>query len=278
MSFPARGPALDLDEASRRLRESLLDCGESVLAVSGGVDSLTLAAFAHATPGARVRSVHAVSPAVPAAATARVKAFAAERGLAVAMIDAGEFADEAYRVNPANRCYFCKSHLYDGIRARFGATVLSGANLDDLDDYRPGLIAARERAVRHPLVESGFTKARVRELARDLGLGDIAELPAAPCLSSRVETGIRIEASALALVDAVEAELRAALRPETVRCRVRHAGVVVEMDEAALDRLPTADRATWIERIALRARAAGVAGDVRFEAYRRGSAFLVPRA
>lgn len=278
MTSPARGPAHDIAEARARLRDTLLDCGESVLAVSGGVDSLTLAAFAHATPGARVTAVHAVSPAVPAAATERVKAFASERGMDLVILDAGEFSDEAYRQNPANRCYFCKSHLYDGIRARFQATVLSGANLDDLDDYRPGLIAARERSVRHPLVESGFTKARVRELARDLGLGDIAELPAAPCLSSRVETGIRIEAPALALVDALESELRAALLPETVRCRVRRSGVVIEMDEAALARFAEGDRAAWEERIGVRARAAGLAGDVRFEAYRRGSAFLLPRA
>lgn len=278
MSFPARGPAHDLAEARARLRDTLLDCGESVLAVSGGVDSLTLAAFAHVTPGTRVTAVHAVSPAVPAAATERVKDFASERGVNLVLLDAGEFSDEAYRQNPANRCYFCKSHLYDGIRARFDATVLSGANLDDLDDYRPGLIAARERAVRHPLVESGFTKARVRELARELGLGDIAELPAAPCLSSRVETGIRIEAPALALVDAIESELRAAFLPETVRCRVRRAGVVIEMDEAALVRFAADDGGAWIERIGARARAAGLPGDVRIEAYRRGSAFLLPRA
>lgn len=277
-SFP-RGPeARDLTEARSRLRDVLLACGESVVAVSGGVDSLTLAAFSHATSGVRATAVHAVSPAVPALATERVKAFATERGLALALLDAGEFADEAYRQNPANRCYFCKSHLYDGIRARFDATVLSGANLDDLDDYRPGLVAAAERRVRHPFVEAGFTKARVRELARDLGLGDIAELPSAPCLSSRVETGIRIEATALSLIDSVESELRATFAAEAIRCRVRRAGVVVEMDEAALEGLADADRASWIERISRRAQAAGVTGEVRFEAYRRGSAFLRPQA
>ena len=103
-----------------RLSAALQAHGEVVVAVSGGVDSLTLAAFALQTPRRdRATLVHAVSPAVPGAATTRVKVFADERGAALVVLDAGEFADEAYRANPSNRCYFCKSHLYDAIRARF---------------------------------------------------------------------------------------------------------------------------------------------------------------
>ena len=257
-----------------RLSAALMAHGDVVVAVSGGVDSLTLAAFAFETLADRATLVHAVSPPVPAAATARVKVFAEERGVALVLLDAGEFADEAYRANPSNRCYFCKSHLYDAIRARFQTTIVSGANLDDLGDYRPGLLAARERDVHHPFVEAGLTKARVRELARHLGLGEIAELPSAPCLSSRVETGIRIEPPALALIDAIETEIREALRPKTVRCRVRHRGVVVEMDEAALVGLGDLDRRVWTDRIGARARDVGLRGDVEFEVYRQGSAFL----
>jgi uncharacterized protein len=241
------------------------------------VDSLTLAAFAHQTIGSGATLVHAVSPAVPSAATARVKEFAARRGASLTLLDAGEFSDEAYRANPANRCYFCKSHLYDAIRARFKTMVLSGTNCDDLSDYRPGLLAARERGVRHPFVEAGLTKVLVRELARHLDLGEIAELPAAPCLSSRVETGIRIEAPALALIDSIETALRDAVRPETVRCRVRRRGVVVEMDQASLDRLPPGERADWMGRIASMSADAGLSGAVAFEVYRQGSAFLRPR-
>lgn len=278
MSESLRGEAPDLAAAISRLEAVLHDCGEAVVALSGGVDSLTLAAFAHRALGPKAALVHAVSPAVPPAATLRVREFAMARGAALTVLDAGEFSDEAYRANPANRCYFCKSHLYDAIRARFQGTVLSGTNFDDLSDFRPGLTAARERGVRHPFVEAGLTKARVRELARQLGLGEIAELPAAPCLSSRVETGIRIEAPALALIDAVETELRGALTPATVRCRVRHRGLIVEMDEASLAALPLEDRALWVERIAERARAAGLEGAVGFEAYRQGSAFLRVRS
>jgi pyridinium-3,5-biscarboxylic acid mononucleotide sulfurtransferase len=270
--------ASDLPDATSRLEAVLTDCGPVALALSGGVDSLTLAAFAHGLLHGKATLVHAVSPAVPEEATARVREFAAARGAALTVLDAGEFADEAYRANPSNRCYFCKSHLYDAIRARFDTVILSGTNFDDLSDYRPGLMAARERGVRHPFVEAGLTKARVRELARHLGLGPIAELPSAPCLSSRVETGIRIEATALALIDAVESELRRTMTPETVRCRVRRRGVIVEMDAASLLRLPPGEKARWAERISARALAAGLSGVVDFEPYSQGSAFLRPKS
>jgi len=276
MMESSRREASDLPDAISRLDSVLQSCGEVAIALSGGVDSLTLAAFGHSRLGGKATLVHAVSPAVPAAATARVKEFAARRRAPLTVLDAGEFADEAYRSNPSNRCYFCKGHLYDAIRARFKTVVLSGTNFDDLSDYRPGLMAAKERGVRHPFVEAGLTKARVRELARHLGLGEIAELPAAPCLSSRVETGIRIDPQALALIDLVETELRRAVTPETVRCRVRHRGLIVELDEAALDRLQPEERAMWMERIGARAIVAGLTGAVGFEAYRRGSAFLRP--
>ncbi|MEO8358414.1 MAG: adenine nucleotide alpha hydrolase [Vicinamibacteria bacterium] len=276
MTTPTLRESSDLRDATDRLEAVLRGAGDVAIALSGGVDSLTLAAFAVSVIGDRAKLVHAVSPAVPAEATVRVKAFAEDRMASLTVLNAGEFSDEAYRANPANRCYFCKSHLYDAIRSRFNMTVLSGTNFDDLGDYRPGLIAASERGVRHPFVEAGLTKARVRELARHLGLGEIAELPASPCLSSRVETGIRIEAPALQLIDALETELRKELAPKTVRCRIRKRGVVVEMDEASLALLADDVRSTWMDRIAQRSMAAGLKGVVDFEVYRQGSAFLRP--
>ncbi|MFC6643738.1 hypothetical protein [Sulfitobacter profundi] len=161
---------------------------------------------------------HAVSAAVPSAATARVKDFAAAWGLPLKLVDAGEFADPSYRANPVNRCYFCKSNLY-GTLARMGPLVAAGTNTDDLSDYRPGLQAAAEHGVLHPFVDAQMSKADVRALARALGLGDLAELPAAPCLASRIETGLRVEPADLAVIDRVETLLRAALGNVTLRCR-----------------------------------------------------------
>ena len=261
-----------------RLRDVLRGYARATVAVSGGVDSMTLASFARRfLGGGRVRMVHAVSPAVPPAATDRVRARAAAEGWSLEVVDAGEFADERYRANPVNRCFFCKSNLYRTLGMMSEGVVLSGANTDDLGDYRPGLEAAAANGVRHPYVEAGFAKADVRALARRLGLPELAVLPASPCLSSRVETGIRIEPDTLRLIDRVEVWLREALAPETVRCRVRRAGIVIELDPATLGRLDGAGRAALIAEAGRRIRGLvpGV-GDVpvQLTAYRRGSAFV----
>jgi len=251
--------------------------GEVTVAVSGGVDSMTLASFAHRTLGREhVRMVHAVSPAVPRAATARGRARGREEGWRLELADAGEFADDRYRANPVNRCYFCKSHLYGMLAAMPGGGVLSGANCDDLGDYRPGLQAAAENAVRHPYVEAGFAKADVRALARALNLPELAALPSSPCLSSRVETGLRIEAAALAMIDDMEEWLKEALAPETVRCRLRKQGVVIELDEECIAGL-TPDRRARLTKEMQKLRPDMDAAEIEFLPYRRGSAFVGAR-
>ena len=237
------------------------------VAVSGGVDSLTLAFLAHDLLGGASLMLHAVSPAVPAEATARTRALAQTRQWSLDMFDAGEFADPNYRANPVDRCFFCKTNLYGTIARRVGpnATIVSGTNTDDLGEYRPGLQAARDHAVRHPYVEAGIDKAGVRAIARTLGIGEIAELPSSPCLSSRVETGLAIDPATLATIERVEAIVRALLNPATVRCRVRATGLVIELDEQALGALDAPARE------AIRARAGT---DLSFAPYRNGSAFL----
>jgi uncharacterized protein len=214
------------------------------IAVSGGVDSMTLAAFAHRLQMGPVEMIHAVSPAVPPAATERVRARAAREGWHLTVTGTGEFDDPRYRDNPVDRCYFCKTNLYDRIRALTPHAIASGANLDDLGDYRPGLLAASEHAVVHPYIEAEMDKAAVRALARDLGLDEVAELPAQPCLASRVETGIAIDATDLAFVDLVETRL-APLVPagSALRCRVTHAGIAIEVGDEATDRAALADLA-----------------------------------
>ncbi len=119
------------------LHASLDDSRPAAIALSGGVDSMTLAFIAHRRVGADVAMFHAVSPAVPSSATARVKAYAAAEGWALTVLDAGEFADERYMANPSNRCFFCKSNLYGTLASATDRQLLSGTNLNDLGDWRP---------------------------------------------------------------------------------------------------------------------------------------------
>jgi pyridinium-3,5-biscarboxylic acid mononucleotide sulfurtransferase len=242
---------------------------EVAVAVSGGVDSMTLAVVAGRRLGDRAEMVHATSPAVPPEATARVEAYARREGWRLAIIDAGEFADPDYLANPANRCFFCKTNLYGAIAARTQATIVSGTNLDDLGDWRPGLQAAERHGVRHPYVEAGIDKAGVRALAHGLGLDDLVELPAAPCLSSRLATGIRVTADRLRLVHAVERLITRELAPRTVRCRLFHDGLAIQLDPDGLRRIRDSEAAPLRRSIE---RMAGSA--VRYEPYRMGSAFL----
>lgn len=243
----------------------------AAVALSGGVDSMTLAFVTHLRLGAGVTMFHAASAAVPISATERVRDYAARHGWALRIIDAGEFADERYLANPSNRCFFCKSDLYGTLSSLSEAQLFSGTNTDDLGDWRPGLRAAAANGVRHPFVEVGMSKSDVRALAAAHGLSDLAELPSAPCLSSRVETSLRIEPQTLRAIDQVETLLRGELSPDTVRCRVRQAGVVVELDEPTLSCLSEDSRARLVHRIC---EAFGAPRPVHFQAYVRGSAFL----
>lgn len=222
-------------DSTERLRAVLDRFDALSVAVSGGVDSLTLATFAHRLARPAVTVIHAVSPAVPADATARVQALAQAEGWATIITGTGEFDDPRYRDNPSNRCYFCKTNLYDRIGTLTPHAIASGANLDDLGDYRPGLLAAAERSVVHPFIEAKMAKNDVRALAASLDLGHIAEFPAQPCLASRVETGIAIDARDLAFIEKAERMLAtAAALSATLRCRITGAGVVLELGEETL--------------------------------------------
>lgn len=258
-----------------RLAAVLDGFAPAAIAVSGGVDSMTLAFYAHRHLGGdRIQMIHAISPAVPPEATQRVRHYADAEDWRLAILDAGEFADRDYIANPVNRCYFCKTNLYDAIAEHTDRRILSGTNTDDLGEYRPGLDAAREHEVRHPYLEAGIDKAGVRALARSLGLGDLAELPASPCLSSRIETAIPIDAAVLASVHAAENLLSVSLRPQTVRCRVRRGGIVVELDGASLGGLDAARRDALAAAVAGLFPAALAGTAVTFTPYKNGSAFL----
>jgi uncharacterized protein len=258
----------------QRLHAVLASFDELAVAVSGGVDSMTLAHVAHAVLGPRTAMMHAVSPAVPPEATARVEAHADRQGWRLVLIDAREFDDPDYLANPVNRCFFCKRDLYGTIRAVWPGAIASGTNLDDLGDFRPGLKAADQHDVRHPFIEAGLDKQAVRAEARALGLADLAELPAAPCLSSRIETGLRVTPGRLALVLEVERLAASCLGSGTIRCRIRPAGLELQLEPALLARLSPALTAELAARIeALQARF-GRVGELMVGPYARGSAFI----
>jgi len=262
--------ALPVGDVLARLVATLDRHERMAIAVSGGVDSMTLAHVAWRLSRTRSTMYHATGPAVPAAARGRVEAHAARHGWPLVLLDAGEQADARYRANPVDRCYYCKTNLYARIREATPDPIASGTNRDDLDDFRPGLRAAAERGVVHPYVEAQLGKGEVYALAASLGLDDLERLPAQPCLASRVETGIAIAPEDLAFIDAVETRLAARLGREAVlRCRVTHAGIVLEL--AAAGDAIAAGVAREVGADACRAEGRVFAG---VRPYARGAAFL----
>ena len=262
----------EFSKALNLLAERLVCHKPLAVAISGGVDSMTLAAVAHQTLKNSVVMIHAVSPAVPADATLRVKQESEKRGWKLLTVDAQEFDDKDYIVNPVNRCYYCKSNLYNRMHSLWDGVVASGANLDDLGDYRPGLLAAKEQQVVHPLIEAGINKATVRRIAEHLGLDSVASLPAQPCLSSRIETGIAINADDLAFVYNMETMLSRELGVGDVRCRITAGGVRIEVEE----KLQQRDTVLWesVRELASSMIDTNQRSLAGFSDYRRGSAFL----
>lgn len=218
-----------IEELEGRIRS----LGSCVVAFSGGVDSSLVAALAVRALAERALAVTAVSPALATGELDGARDVAAAIGIRHEMITTGELEREGYRLNDRDRCYHCKSELYDRLssladRRRYAA-VLSGANADDVGDWRPGLRAAAEHLVIHPLLEAGVGKEEVRRLARELGVPS-AEKPASPCLASRIPYGIPVDPETLALVDRAELAVKA-LGYRVLR--VRHYGEVGRVELAA---------------------------------------------
>jgi uncharacterized protein len=227
-----------------RLLDILRGLGSAAVAFSGGIDSTVVTQAAQLALGERAMAVTADSPSVPRAEVAEARRLAERIGIRHLVVATEEFADPSYVRNDGSRCYFCKSELYsriDALLPQLGlAVICSGANLDDQGDYRPGLKAAAEHRVRHPLQEAGLTKADVRALALAWGL-PTWDKPASPCLSSRLAPGVEVSRERTARVEAAEEYLHALGYRE---CRVRlHEGELARVEVPAADLARLADPA-----------------------------------
>jgi uncharacterized protein len=232
--------SFEVERKRDELVELLRSWGRVAVAFSGGVDSTVVAQAAFLALGDRAVAVTADSPSVPRSEIAEARRLAEFIEIRHRVVATDEFASADYVRNDGTRCYHCKSELYAQIERllpKLGVDVIcSGANLDDLGDYRPGLVAAAEHHVRHPLQECGFTKADVRELARWWGL-PVWDKPASPCLSSRLAPGVEVTTERTARVEAAEAYLKTlGLREFRVRL---HEGELarIEVPPAELPRL-----------------------------------------
>lgn len=203
-----------------RLRATLEGLDSAIVAYSGGADSAFLADVAHEVLGGRATAVTAVSASLAPEEREAARRLAGDRGWHHREIQTAELDRPDYARNDADRCYHCKTELFDALdtlAADEATTVLVGTNLDDTADHRPGQRAARERGVRAPLLEAGLTKEEIRELSRERGLATW-DKPASACLASRIAYGIEVTAERLERVARAESFLRS-LGLEQLRVR-----------------------------------------------------------
>ena len=226
-------------EKLAKLKSLLMDMDEVTVAYSGGVDSTFLLKVATDTLKDTAMGVLAVSPTFPAREYDRAIEVAQSFGASVKIIDTHELEDDNFVKNPVNRCYFCKSELFDSIAKladdeRF-RNFVDGSNYDDLGDHRPGMKALKERKVRSPLQEAGLTKMEIRELSREFGL-PTWDKDALACLSSRFPYGESISREKLRMVDEAENFL-SDLGFRNIRARHQGKTVNIEVDPSQIQQL-----------------------------------------
>ncbi len=228
-----------MDPKLDHLKDLLGQTNGVLVAFSAGVDSTFLLKVAHMVSGERTVALTASSPTAPPGELEAAKAFAASLGCRHLIVNSDELANPSFQQNPVNRCFFCKDELYRICRAqadRLGiGAIVDGTNLDDLKDHRPGLKAAKEWNIRHPLVEAEMTKDDIRRHSRELGL-PTWDKPSSPCLSSRFPYGTEINLERLKQVAACELFMKELRFREF---RVRYHGDLARIEVAAneFDRL-----------------------------------------
>lgn len=232
-------PPTSLEEKDRALDALLRGLGSVLVAYSGGVDSAFLLLSAHEALGVRAVGALAVSPSLAEAERVQAISVAAEIGARLELVEAHEDQNPDYAVNRPDRCFYCKTELFEvlaPVARRLGlAHMVYGANHDDLGDFRPGMTAARQCGARAPLLEAGLTKADIRELARRRGLS-VWDKPSFACLASRIPHGTPVTRDRLARVERAEEFFR---RHGFRQFRVRDFGTVarVELLPAEMERL-----------------------------------------
>ena len=263
-----------LTDKLARARRILRDMRSVLVAFSGGIDSTLVLKLAHDELGTSAVGVTAVSPTFPASELEATRQIAAEIGALHRIVETDQLEIPEFVRNDATRCYHCKTDLYsllDRLRGEQGSScIVDGTNVDDMGDDRPGLKAAREWGVRSPLLEAEFSKADIRDAAKELGLS-MWEKPAAACLSSRVPRGIAITRDILSRVERAEAALA---KEGFRRYRVRDHGEIARI-ELAMEELQDLLSGERRERMAEALKQLGYRFvTVDLEGYRRGGVSL----